>query len=203
MKKMLDRLLYYFIKYTCKFITLIYFRLKVVGGENLPDKGPFIIAANHLSYLDPIVVQIASRGVIGWITKRDVYEKGYLRFIHRLFRSIPVNGSIDKALAALQEGRIVGIFPEGGRSRDGRLKEAGLGVALLALGSGKTVVPIGINGAYKAFGVKNKFPKPYPITLKIGKPILFERVDPKAMGEGLLKDKRDYIMGRIKELVAE
>jgi 1-acyl-sn-glycerol-3-phosphate acyltransferase len=176
--------------------------LSVEGADNIPKRGPFIVAANHASFIDPLVLQMAIPINVSWITKKAVYHNKALWLIHRLCRSIPVNGALDTAITALvDEGRVVGIFPEGTRSKDGLMKQADFGVAILALRSGSPVLPAGIMGSYEAFGPHAVFPKPRRVTVRIGRPFSFERCDSDEIDENVLTHSRDRVMDNIKRLL--
>jgi len=202
MKTIPYKILYRTLHFTLKWMTLVLFSVRIEGQENLPEKGPYIVAANHASFIDPIVGQIAVRDNISWVAKKAVYKKWFLRPIHYTFRSIPVNGAVDKAVDALEEGRVVGIFPEGTRSRDGKLKEADVGVAVMALKSGCPVVPVGISGAYDALRPgKVSLSFRSKVTTRIGKPFSFTKCSDEKINEPVLKEKTAEIMGRIRELL--
>lgn len=202
MKKALNRFLFLFLRAIGAFITWAFFRLKVEGGDGLPKTGPFIIVSNHTSFLDPLAIQVAVPVKISWITKRCIYENPFLRPIHRLSDSILINGAVEKALEALEEGRVIGIFPEGTRSPDGRLLEADVGVAILALKSGAPVIPVGVRGAHEAYPVGRRFFKPHQVTVRIGRGFSFEKEYKEDIEESLLRQKRDYVMERVEELIA-
>lgn len=202
MKKTLCNILYFIVKLTAWVFSKVFFRLKVVGKDNLPEKGPFIIAANHTSFLDPIVASIAVSSKMRWIAKKDVCKKPFLKPLHYILGTICMNGAVEEALDNLEKGEILGIFPEGARSSDGTLKEANKGIAVLALRSAKYVVPIGIIGAYEAYGPGMKMFKPYPITVKIGKPILFKKTKEEHIDEVLINKTKASIMEKIGELLS-
>lgn len=197
----MTKLLYLAFKFLGKVLTKVLFSLEVEGRENVPVRGPFIVAANHTSFLDVVVIQSAIPRKISWITKKDVYEKRGLRILHRVFESIPVNGSVERAIEFIEKGRVVGIFPEGVRSADGRLKNADDGVAILALRSGRPVLPVGIKGAFEAYPPGRKFLRPHPITMRIGKPLNFNKVNQDSIEDGMLVETRDIIMAGIARLI--
>lgn len=202
MKKILNRVFYIFVKVVVGFLAIIFFRLKVEGRDNILPKGPFIIACNHTSFLDVGVVQVAFPLKISWIAKKEVVDRWWLRPAHWIFDTITINGAVEKALEALEEGRVLGIFPEGARSPDGKIKKTDAGVAILALKSGMPIIPVGIMGAFEAYPPGKKFFKPHPITVKIGKPFSFKREQRDMIQEDILTEKRVYIIERIKDLLA-
>lgn len=156
-----------------------YFRLRVEGAGNLPAAGPCVLAANHVSYLDPIVLAIASPRPVRFIVAIDQYRRRAVHWIAAGTDAIPVAndprdlGSLRRALQALHDGAVLGIFPEGGRSPDGLLQPAKPGAALLALRTGAPLVPAGIVGAYEAYGRHHRFPRPRPVTVRFGAPLDF------------------------------
>lgn len=112
---------------------------------------------------------------------------------------IPENGAIEKSLAVLGNGEVLGIFPEGGRSKDGKLRPAKEGVAILAIKSGALVIPCAIRGAFEAYPPPAIFPKPHPVKILIGKPIKFEIVE--FPDEALISSALDKVMSAIKRLM--
>jgi 1-acyl-sn-glycerol-3-phosphate acyltransferase len=157
------------------------FGLVVDGAESLPRSGPYLLAANHHNYLDGIVLAVAVPDPVSFLVMPRVWRATLLHPVfHRHIRSIRVDvtrpdvAALRQALAALAEGRVVGIFPEGPFSVRGRL-EAGLhGVALLALRSGVPVVPAAIRGTYEALvGRRFYVPRPHAIRVRFGAPRVF------------------------------
>ena len=152
------------------------FDLRVDGLEHLPSRGPYLLAANHHNYLDGVVLAAALPRPISFLVMPRVWRATPLHpLLHRHIGSIrldvtrPDVGALRRALRALAQGRIVGIFPEGPFSVHGRL-EAGLhGVALLALRSGVPVLPAGIRGTYQALvGRRFYIPRRHPIRVHFG-----------------------------------
>lgn len=152
-------------------------RLKVKGVDNIPAKGRIIIAANHSSYLDPVVVGVAVPRRISWVVRKDVFDVWWLKWLFALTGMIRENGSIGKAASLLEKGGAVGMFPEGGRSFDGKLGKGKNGVAIMALKTGTAVVPCAVLGAFEAFPRGAMLPKPYPVRIAIGEAIRFEKID--------------------------
>jgi 1-acyl-sn-glycerol-3-phosphate acyltransferase len=153
-----------------------WFDLRVDGLEHLPPSGPYLIAANHHNYLDGVVLGVTVPEPISFLVMPRVWRATPLHPIfHRNIRSIPIDldradvGALRRALQSLQEGRVVGIFPEGPFSVRGRLEPGLPGVALLALRSGVPVVPAGIRGTYEALaGRRGYIPRRVPIGVRFG-----------------------------------
>ncbi len=139
----------------------VIYQPEVVGFEHVPRTGPVIIAGNHVSFADEIFTPVAARRQIFYFAKAEYFNtpgiKG--RSMSALFtamRQLPVErgdtrsaaGSIDIGLEVLEDGQVLGIYPEGTRSPDGRLYKFRTGVARLALRSGAPVVPVGLIGTH-------------------------------------------------------
>lgn len=161
-------------------IKLIFVK-QVSGLENLPKKGPFIIAANHASYCDPVLLGV----VLVTHLNRHIHSvamKPLAKYfigrlvVGRYFRSVFVNGSISEALEQLKLGEIVVIFPEGGRTYDGELQKCeGTGTAALAAMSKAPVIPVCIDGTFELWPRQQRFPKFKKIvSFNFGKKIYFK-----------------------------
>lgn len=156
------------------------FDLRIEGLHHLPPP-PYIVAANHHNYLDGVVLGVAVPPPIAFLVMPRVYRATPLHPpFHRHIGSIPVNleradvGALRRALAALDEGRVVGIFPEGPFSIRGTLERGLPGVALLALRSGVPVVPAAIRGTYEALrGRRFYVPRRHPLRVRFGAPHRF------------------------------
>jgi len=153
-----------------------WFDLRVEGLEHLPASGPYLIAANHHNYLDGVLLGVTVPEPISFLVMPRVWRATPLHpFFHRNIRSIPIDleradvGALRRALQILQEGRVVGIFPEGPFSVRGRLEPGLPRVALLALRSGVPVVPAGIRGTYEALaGRRGYIPRRFPLRVRFG-----------------------------------
>jgi 1-acyl-sn-glycerol-3-phosphate acyltransferase len=171
-------------------LALSIWRPRIEGLENLPAKGPVIIASNHLSFIDSILIpMIAPRRVVFmakaeyWTTPgiKGLFMKGFFTGIgalpiergeHRGAQAV-----LDTALEVVESGVAFGIYPEGTRSRDGRLYRARVGVGWLALKSGAPVVPVGLIGTPDLLPVGAKLPRFKRVTVRFGEPILAAEVD--------------------------
>lgn len=126
--------------------------LRVVGRERLPPRGPYIVAANHVSWLDPPAIEFALEIPIRYMAKREVFGVPLVGGFLRALGNFPVRRgesdrrALDTALRVLEAGQPLGFFPEGTRSRDGRLRRGKPGIAFLARRSGAPVVPVAIRG---------------------------------------------------------
>jgi 1-acyl-sn-glycerol-3-phosphate acyltransferase len=162
----------------------VIWRPSVTGLENVPRIGPIILASNHLSFADSLVIPIVAPRKVVFLAKSDYFRGGGVKgtLQKAWFEGmglIPVDrddsraaiASLDTALEVLGRGEAFGIYPEGTRSRDGRLYRGRTGVAHLALTAGVPVVPVGITGTEKLQPVGSRLPRVVPITVEFGKPI--------------------------------
>ncbi len=128
----------------------------VRGVENLPRTGPAIVAPNHRNMADPPLLAAVLPRKIYYMTKQEAWDHSFLGLLSRWFEAFPVRrGEVDlvayrRALKILEEGKVLGIFPEGHRSRDGRLLPGQPGAIILAQRSGAPIVPVGIHGVSEA-----------------------------------------------------
>ena len=135
------------------------FRPKIIGKQNVPRSGAVLIASNHLSFIDSVVITLVAPRSVSFLAKSEYFTgKGFKGLVSRLFftgiGAIPVERSAGQAaqdalnsgLAVLERGDAFAIYPEGTRSRDGRLYRGRTGVAWLALTSGATVIPVALTG---------------------------------------------------------
>lgn len=163
----------------------IFWRPTVTGRENVPRTGGVILASNHLSFIDSFAIPIVAPRPVSFLAKADYFTGtgvgGAFRrhFFRDVAQAIPVNRrssraaqeSLDLALEVLQQGRAFGIYPEGTRSRDGRLYRGRTGVAFLALTAGVPVVPVGLTGTADVQPVGARMPRRAKVVIRFGPPI--------------------------------
>ena len=158
-----------------------WFRLESQGAANIPATGPCLVVANHSSYLDPAVLGRACPRKIHFLIARTVFVCPGLQWFFRRMDAVPVSfdgsdaAALRVAMRLLSAGRVVGIFPEGGRSKEGELAGARVGAALLASHSRCPVVPVGIRGAREALPVGAMLPRPRRIEVAFGAPFVVVR----------------------------
>lgn len=157
-------------------------RFEVKGLDNVPPKGGFILACNHLSYLDPPAVGCRIPRNLHYFA-RDSLFLGPLGFLITKLNSIPVNrdqldlGTLRKVLSVLKGGEPVLVFPEGTRSPDGTLQKSQKGLGLLVHKSGVPVLPARLHGSFEILGKGKLFPRiGKKLYLNIGSPILSEEL---------------------------
>ncbi len=176
------------------------------GVENIPETGPVILAANHLSFVDSLFMPLAVKRKVVFLGKADYFDSWKTRWFVRSAGVIPVRregGSASEAailagVQALKEGMVVGIYPEGTRSPDGRLYRGKTGVARMALEAQAPVVPVALHGTTDVMPLDAKVPrmKGRP-TVTFGKALRFERYYDRPKDRFVLRSVTDEIMYEI------
>lgn len=198
---------YRFIKATFHHPVRFVSRLNVRGAENLPDKGGVILAVNHLSWADPICVGAAIHRPAFYLAKEGVFNHPVTRWLVTATGQIKVDrhtggneGAVSTAVDILSHGLVVGVFPEGTRSRPGQVKRGKTGIARIAAASGAPVVPVGCDtGAFWPRG--RSMPKlGAPVYIDIGAPFTLD-VKPEDMSDKKrMREATDEVMDRVREL---
>ena len=178
------RVPYVALRIVLRVLVRVLWRVRVEGLENVPRSGGFVIASNHRSFIDSVVIPVVLPRRVAFLAKAEYFEgRGVRGVLSRLwFRglgAVPVRrGSHGEAMASLQvalqvirDGDGFGIYPEGTRSRDGRLYRGRTGVAWLALASGAPVVPVGLVGTDRVQPVGARLPRIAPVHVRIGQAI--------------------------------
>lgn len=192
---------YWIFRCIFRIIGRLFFRLKVVGVENIPQKTNFIIVANHTSFLDPIVVMAGVPKKIYCLALRFLYRMFLIGWFLKKVEALPVGSASSRAISLLQQNKNVGLFPEGRISRSGKLLDFRRGAALLAYKTGRPIVPCAILGTFEALPLGKVLPRLYPITLRIGKPIYLLKEFEDVIDDIKLQDGTNRIRNAIKEML--
>ena len=151
------------------------------GAARLPRRGGAIVCANHVSFLDPVVLQAPFRRPIHYLMLAEFYDDPRFRWAARAFEAIRVSedadntGAIEAAGEVLESGDVVGIFPEGGISRDGSLRDFRSGAAVLAMRHGVPLVPARLSGTLAALPRGARRLRFARISVRVGEPVAVER----------------------------
>lgn len=167
----------------------VYHRLFIRGGEHLPRRPPFVLIANHVSHLDALILSAAlpleARASVYPVAAGDVFFESVAMsmFASAFVNALPLwrKKATRHAIAELRE-RLAGgrtgyvLFPEGARSRDGRMLPFKAGLGLVVAGTAAPVVPCYLHGAFEAMPAGRKVPRPSPIEVRVGAPLSFASV---------------------------
>ena len=192
-------MLYNFVHLITSFIYTVFFKLEVIGLENVPANGPVIIASNHISNLDPPTIGTALKNrQMSFMAKAELFAIPVFGFVIRKLHAFPVKrGASDRtaiktALDRLYAGGVLGIFPEGTRSKDGELKKGvGGGVISIAAKTNAAIVPAAVLGTnrLRLFAhLKVVFGEPFHVTKDVS-------------NKDMLQEQADELMGKIRGLL--
>ncbi len=183
------------------------FRPWVEGLHNIPDTGPAILASNHLSFLDSIFLPLVAPRRITFLAKSEYFnERGLKGFFKKLFFSgvgqVPIErtgGAASEAalrtgVRILGEGKLLGIYPEGTRSPDGRLYRGKIGVARMALQGDVPVIPVAMIGTFEVQPPGQVRPNIRRVGIRIGKPLDFRRYEGLEDDRFVLRSMTDEIL---------
>ncbi|MCF6510108.1 1-acyl-sn-glycerol-3-phosphate acyltransferase [Blastococcus sp. MG754426] len=188
-------------------------RPHITGRENVPLDRPVILASNHLSFIDSIAIPLAAprrvaylakaeyftgRGIGGWLTRTLFTALGAHPVERETHRA--AQAALDTALGILREGTAFGLYPEGTRSRDGRLARGKTGVAWLALTADCPVVPVAVRGTDRVQPVGARWPRPHRIAITFGEPLTFPEHRGQADRNRARREVTDRIMLAIADL---
>jgi 1-acyl-sn-glycerol-3-phosphate acyltransferase len=187
----------------------VFYRVKVEGREHLPARGAAILASNHTAFCDSLFLPAVLRRRLTYVAKSEYFENRRTAWFFRAIGQIPLHrgpGSewrraLDSAAAVLEEGKLFGIYPEGTRSKDGRLHRGHTGVAMLALRTGAPVIPVGIIGTREAQPIGTLVARPFSrITIRFGAPLDFSEFAGRDRERLVLRHVTDTVMSEIQRL---
>lgn len=188
-------------------------RPRVEGLENIPDKGPAILASNHLAVMDSFFLPLMVRRRIYFLAKSEYFtgtglKGGFQKWFFTAVGQIPIDrsgaeaaaGALTAARRQLEKGELMGMYPEGTRSPDGRLYKGKTGLARIALDAGVPVIPVAMINTHKLNPPGSILPRPAKIVVKVGKPLDFSRYDGLQGNRFIERAITDEIMYSLMEL---
>ncbi len=182
--------------------------IEVDGEDRIPD-GPVVLAANHRSFMDSIFLALAVDRAVSFLAKAEYFDRRRTAWVFRSTGQIPLRrGSpagarqaIDDALGVLDRGGVVGVYPEGTRSRDGKLHRGNLGPARLAATSGAPIVPVGLLGTDEVQAPDQRLPRLRKrVAVRFGEPM---RLRASASDRARLRGATDELMADIADLCGQ
>jgi 1-acyl-sn-glycerol-3-phosphate acyltransferase len=188
-------------------------RPTIEGLEHIPARGGAILAGNHLAVADSFLVPLLVRRRITYLAKREYFiQPGFIGWIKKVFFTgvgqVPVDravgseaqAALDTAIRLLREGKLLGIYPEGTRSPDGRLYKGKTGVARMALEAGVPVIPVAAIGTNKLNPIGSRMWRPHHVHIRIGEPLDFSRYAGMAGDRFIERSMKEEIMYTLMEL---
>ena len=159
-----------------------YFRWRVYHPERVPSVGPVILASNHASFIDPPLIGAGLERAVNYLARNTLFNVPVVGSLLRSWKVVPVDreggggAGLKAILDRLLDGDVILLFPEGTRTRDGKLQPARSGIGLTVIKSTAPVVPVRVFGTFEAFGRHMKFPRPQRVAVKYGQPMNFEKL---------------------------
>ena len=178
-------------------------KIKCVGKENIPQNSSYIVACNHINILDPVIISSECKRPIHFMAKAEAFKNKIGAWFLTHLNVFPINrgrndkSSIDHAIKLLENGHVLGIFPEGTRSKDLKPQQPKRGVALIAKQTKADILPVALYCDQKRLLFRK-------VTVRFGKPIKYEELginDESSSRE--LRDAAELVMGRIVDLWEE
>lgn len=154
-----------------------YFNVRIFHRERVPKTGPVLLVCNHQSFLDPPLCGVGLPRELDYIARDSLFRNPAFGWLIRSVNAFPIQRNaadlraIRSIIDRLQQGRVIVLFPEGTRTRDGRLQPIQSGIELIARKSGATTIPVIVDGAYEVWPRQNPLPIPGPIRVLFGHPI--------------------------------
>jgi 1-acyl-sn-glycerol-3-phosphate acyltransferase len=188
-----------------------YFRARMYHAERVPTTGPVILASNHASFLDPPLVGACLHRGISYLARDTLFRYPVIGWLLHAVNVVPVDreGGGATGLRAIFDRLLAGdaiiLFPEGTRTRDGKLHPARSGIGLVVIKSTAPVVPVRVFGTYEAFGKHVPFPLPHQLTVKFGPPMNFAelRTEAKTCSKARLKEIYQQTADEIMAVIAK
>jgi 1-acyl-sn-glycerol-3-phosphate acyltransferase len=193
-----------------RFLFSTFFRWSRFNPERVPVAGPVILASNHASFIDPPLIGAALPRGLSYLARDTLFRFPVIGALLRSWDAVPVDrdgggaAGVRRILDVLQSGRGIIIFPEGTRTRDGRLQPARPGIGLLVLKSDGPVVPVRVFGTFEAYGRHVRWPRPRPVAVKFGRPLDFSklRIEAATCSKSRLKEIYQQITSDIMAAIA-
>ncbi|HYO18703.1 MAG TPA: lysophospholipid acyltransferase family protein [Dermatophilaceae bacterium] len=200
---------------TLSALARLIYRPVIEGRENIPRTGPVLLASNHRSFIDSIIIPLVAPRRVVFLAKSDYFtgtgiRGALMRWFFTAVGAVPISRgtagaareALKSAMEILDDGLAFGIYPEGTRSRDGRLYRGRTGVAWLALTAGCPVVPVGLQGTQDLQPVGSRIPRIRKVTIRFGEPLDFSYLQGAKPGPAR-REATDTVMAAIQKLCGQ
>ncbi len=203
------KMMLYFLGYSFfRIVFKVFFRLKIMGVENVPKDGPALIYANHQSFIDPPLVGAALKRPIHYMARHDLFTVPVFGWLIAQVNAFPVNrsgvadpGAFKHIQRLLDQKEIVLVFPEGTRSRDGFFQKPLPGAGLIAYqAKGIPIIPCYVDGSREVLPRGSRFVHYHPLKIIYGKPVDFSAYYQKEKSKDLYREMSARIMQEIANL---
>jgi 1-acyl-sn-glycerol-3-phosphate acyltransferase len=191
-----------------RIFTTVWFDLKVYGKENVPQSGGVLLVANHQSFLDPPLIGVQLQRKASYLAKSGLFENPLFGWIIRNCNAFPVRqgegdvGAVKETIRRLREGHMLTVFPEGGRSDDGELQPILNGAALVVRKAGVPIVPVVIEGSFKAWSKHRRIWQRHPVRVLFGKPAVVHQLKAKEITE-FIDQQLHELLAELRERIAQ
>jgi len=195
---MISSMIYMISRFMLKVFLKIFLKLKATGQHNLPRKGPYIVACNHVSYLDPPILGGSITPKARFLVQDTLFKKGLMGWWMRNNGCIPVKRgerdlkAMKRTLKFLGKGGVLAIFPEGTRSEDDSLKKAHAGMGFLAFKAQVPIIPAYIKGSIKALRKHSKSLTIHPVHIYFG-----PKIEPRSFSKREIPKERYEEIGKL------
>ena len=188
-----------------------YFGWRVYNAERVPTRGPVILASNHASFVDPPLVGAGLKRQINYLARENLFRFPVLGWILHQWQVVPVDreGGGAKGLKMILDRLLAGgaiiLFPEGTRTRDGKLQPTRSGIGLTVIKSNAPVVPVRVFGTFEAYNRHMRFPRPFhTLTVKYGRQMQFEKLrnEAKTCSKQRLKEIYQQVADELMQTIA-
>lgn len=182
-----------FLRFICKMLAIIIYRPKVIGKENIPKEGNAILCANHVHFLDSVIIVVMTKRKVNALAKEELFSNPF-KWVAKIFGIYPIKrgnadmGAIKTALKLMKNGELLLIFPEGTRNGLAKGKKAKKGAIVIAASSDSPIIPIGVQGSFKPFT---------KVTLNIGKPISYTEYKEEIKDKEKMNELTENLMEKI------
>lgn len=188
-----------------------YLRLRVEGLERVPERGGAILACNHLSFLDSVVLPLNLPRPVYFLGKAEYFESWRTRWFFRAAGVVPVHReggsraeeSLEEGAELVAGGDLLGVYPEGTRSPDGRLYRGKTGPVRIALRAGAPIIPCAVVGTDRAMPIASRLPRRFPVTVRYGRPLDLSAYEAGGEQPAVLRAATDELMYQILSLSAQ
>ncbi len=194
-----------------RFVFKFYFGCRFYNSERVPRSGPVILACNHASFIDPPLVGAGCDRGINYLARENLFRFPVVGWVLHSWQVVPVDRDgggakgLKNILDRLLAGGAIILFPEGTRTRDGKLQPARSGIGLTVIKSNAPVVPVRVFGTFEAYNRHMAFPRPRNVAVKYGRPLDFRqlRAEAKVCSKARLKEIYQQVATELMDAIAK